>query len=158
MTVDDLDATALSTKGDGPQRYPFGPVHGLHLHDRYGELCREERVSRVAMPFGGDAWLLTGYAEIKQFLADPRFSSLSATAPTTARVTPLPLRPGNLLTMDPPDHTRIRRVVAKAFTMRRVRQLSGRIQEVADRRLDAIATAGPPSDLVAELAAPFPCR
>ncbi len=108
------------------------------------------------MPFGGDAWLLTGYAEIKRFLADPRFSSLQATWPDTARVTPLPLRPGNLLTMDPPEHTRIRRVVAKAFTMRRVERLRARIQQVADEQLDAVAEQGPPADLVASLAVPLP--
>ncbi|WP_245682945.1 cytochrome P450 [Archangium gephyra] len=108
------------------------------------------------MPFGGDAWLLTGYAEIKQFLADPRFSSLEATQPDTARVTPLPLRPGNLLTMDPPDHTRIRRVVVKAFSMRRVEQLRDRIREVVDEQLDQLVARGPPADLVASLAVPMP--
>lgn len=139
-----------------PPHYPFGPVRALDLHPRYAELRRDEPVSRVTMPFGGEAWLLTGYAEIKQFLADPRFSALQATEPDTARVTPLPLRPGNLLTMDPPDHTRIRRVVAKAFTMRGVERLRGRILEVADERLDALAAQGPPADLVADLAVPLP--
>ncbi|MDY7231194.1 cytochrome P450 [Hyalangium rubrum] len=108
------------------------------------------------MPFGGEAWLLTGYAEIKQFLADPRFSSLEATEPDTARVTPLPLRPGNLLTMDPPDHTRIRRVVAKGFTMRRVDLLRDRIRDVVDAQLDLLVAQGPPADLVASLAVPLP--
>ncbi|WP_235216608.1 cytochrome P450 [Archangium violaceum] len=108
------------------------------------------------MPFGGEAWLLTGYAEIKQFLADPRFSSLEATEPDTARVTPLPLRPGNLLTMDPPEHSRIRRVVAKAFSMRRVDQLRDRIQDVVDEQLDLLVARGPPADLVASLAVPMP--
>ncbi|REG31928.1 nocardicin N-oxygenase [Archangium gephyra] len=139
-----------------PPHYPFGPVRALDLHPRYAELCREEPVSRVRMPFGGDAWLLTGYAEIKQFLADPRFSSLEATQPDTARVTPLPLRPGNLLTMDPPDHTRIRRVVVKAFSMRRVEQLRDRIREVVDEQLDQLVARGPPADLVASLAVPMP--
>ena len=139
-----------------PPHYPFGPVQALDLHPRYAQLRRDERVTRVTMPFGGEAWLLTGYAEIKQFLADPRFSSLAATEPDTARVTPLPLRPGNLLTMDPPDHTRIRRVVAKAFTMRRVERLRGRIEEVAEERLEEMAALGPPADLVAGLAVPLP--
>jgi cytochrome P450 len=139
-----------------PPHYPFGPVRALDLHPRYAELCRNEPVSRVMMPFGGEAWLLTGYTEIKQFLADPRFSSLEATEPDTARVTPLPLRPGNLLTMDPPDHTRIRRIVAKAFTMRRVERLRDRIREVADQQLDLLAAKGPPADLVTSLAVPLP--
>lgn len=137
-------------------QYPFGPVQALDLDPRYAELNRDEPVARVRMPFGGDAWLLTGYAEVKSFLADPRFSSLEATLPDTARVTPLPLRPGNLLTMDAPEHTRIRRVVAKAFTMRRVERLRERIQQVADEQLDLMARVGSPADLVGGLAVPLP--
>lgn len=136
--------------------YPFGTVHGLDLHPRYLELMRDEPVTRVHMPYGGDAWLITGYHEIKQFLGDSRFSSLAATADDTARVTPLPLRPGNLLTMDPPDHLRMRKVVAHAFTMRRINQLRDRIKEVADLHLDEIMVTGPPADLVANLAVPLP--
>ncbi|MFY0567590.1 cytochrome P450 [Archangium lansingense] len=155
-------STRNSNRGDAqalpgaPPNYPFGPVRALDLHPRYAELRREEPISRVRMPFGGEAWLLTGYAEIKQFLADPRFSSLEATEPDTARVTPLPLRPGNLLTMDPPEHTRIRRVVVKAFSMRRVEQLRDRIRDVVDEQLDLLVAQGPPADLVASLAVPMP--
>jgi nocardicin N-oxygenase len=156
MSTRDVGRGSAQTVPGTPPNYPFGPVRALDLHPRYAELRREEPVSRVTMPFGGEAWLLTGYAEIKQFLADPRFSSLQATDPDTARVTPLPLRPGNLLTADPPEHTRIRRVVAKAFTMRRVERLRSRIREVADERLDALAAQGPPADLVADLAVPLP--
>jgi len=156
MSTSDFGPGSVEAIPATPPHYPFGPVQALGLHPRYADLRREEPVSRVMMPFGGAAWLLTGYTEIKQFLADPRFSSLHATEPDTARVTPLPLRPGNLLTMDPPDHTRIRRVVAKAFTMRRVERLRGRIGEVADEQLDLMAVQGPPADLVASLAVPLP--
>ena len=156
MTRSDACPASALAHPYAAEPYPFGRVDGLELHPRYAELRRDQPVSRVTMPFGGEAWLLTGYPEIKQFLADPRFSSLKATDTDTARVTPLPLRPGNLLTMDPSEHTRIRRVVAKAFTMRRVQRLRGRIQEVADERLDAIAGQGPPADLVAGLAVPLP--
>jgi nocardicin N-oxygenase len=138
--------------------YPFGPVSQLDLHPRYLELCRSEPVSRVRMPFGGEAWLLTGYAEIKQFLADTRFSSYAATAPDTGRVTPLPLRPGNLLTMDPPDHSRIRRVVAHAFTMRRIGRITDRMREIVTAQLDEMAAAGPPGDVVASVAVPLPVK
>lgn len=143
-------------EGDQPEIYPFGEVTALDLHPRYEALRRDQPVARVRLPFGGEAWLLTSHALVKQFLADPRFSSLEATKPDTARVTPLPLRPGNLLTMDPPDHTRIRRVVAKAFTMRRVESLRGRMREVADSQVSGLLAAGPPADLVAALAVPLP--
>jgi cytochrome P450 len=137
-------------------QYPFGPVVALDLHQQYEDLRRNQPVARVRMPYGGHAWLITGYIELKQFLADRRFSSLRATEPDTARVTPLPLRPGNLLSMDPPEHTRIRRVVAKAFTMRRVERLKPRIQQVVAEQLDRMAEQGPPADAVEQLAVPVP--
>ncbi|KUH37390.1 MULTISPECIES: cytochrome P450 [Streptomyces] len=146
------------TETVGAPKYPFGPVVRLDLHPRYLELCRHEPVSRVTMPYGGEAWLLTGYHEIKQFLADPRFSSHAATEPDTARVTPLPLRPGNLLSMDPPDHGRIRKVVAHAFRPRIVSQLAERMRDLVESELDAMEEAGPPGDLVQRLAIPLPVR
>ncbi|WP_228974063.1 cytochrome P450 [Streptomyces sp. DH12] len=146
------------TETVGAPNYPFGPVVRLDLHPRYLELCRHEPVSRVTMPYGGEAWLLTGYHEIKQFLADPRFSSHAATEPDTARVTPLPLRPGNLLSMDPPDHGRIRKVVAHAFRPRIVSQLADRMRDLVESELDAMEQQGPPGDLVQRLAIPLPVR
>ncbi|MGI5341628.1 cytochrome P450 [Streptomyces sp. CA-181903] len=147
-----------ATDTSGPPAYPFGPVVRLDLHPRYLELCRNEPVAKVRLPYGGDAWLVTGYHEIKQFLADTRFSSFAATAPDTARVTPLPLRPGNLLSMDPPDHGRIRKVVAHAFRPRIVSQLADRMRDLVTSELDAMEAAGPPGDLVQRLAIPLPVR
>lgn len=138
--------------------YPFGPVRALDLHPRYAELRRTEPVTKVVMPHGGEAWLLTGYPEIKQFLADPRFSSTDATDPGTPRVTPLPLRRGGLLSMDPPDHTRIRRVVARAFTMRAAERLRPQIEAVAGEQFEVMARKGPPVDAVEHLAIPIPVR
>lgn len=148
----------MTTPDTSAPEYPFGPVHALDVHPRYAELRRTEPLTKVAMPYGGEAWLLTGYHEIKQFLADPRFSSARATEPDTPRVTPLPLRPGNLLSMDPPDHSRIRRVVAKAFTMRGVARLLPQIEDVAKEQFDVMERKGPPVDVVEHLAASIPVR
>jgi nocardicin N-oxygenase len=148
----------MTTPGTDASAYPFGPVHALDLHPRYAELRHTEPVTKVVMPYGGEAWLLTGYHEIKQFLADPRFSSTRATEADTPRVTPLPLRPGNLLSMDPPDHSRIRRVVAKAFTMRGVARLLPEIEAVAAEQFDAMERKGPPADVVEHLAIPIPVK
>src|SRR3954451_25238892 len=156
MSTSDFGPGSVEAIPATPPHYPFGPVQALGLHPRYADLRREEPVSRVMMPFGGAAWLLTGYTEIKQFLADPRFSSLHATEPDTARVTPLPLRPGNLLSMDPPDHGRIRRVVAKAFTMRTVARLRPQIEQVTTEQLDDMERIGPPLDAIEYLAVPVP--
>ncbi|HWM37242.1 MAG TPA: cytochrome P450, partial [Streptomyces sp.] len=153
-----MAVTHTATDTSGAPKYPFGPVVKLDLNPRYLELGRTEPVSRVTMPYGGEAWLITGYHEIREFLADPRFSSRAATEHDTARVTPLPLRPGNLLSMDPPDHGKIRKLVAHAFRPRIVSQLTDRMRELVTEQLDAMEEAGPPGDLVERLAIPLPVR
>jgi cytochrome P450 len=63
---------------------------------------------------------------------------------------------GNLLGLDPPEHTRLRRMLTPEFTVRRMRRLEPRIVEIVDGHLDAMAKAGPPADLVADFALPIP--
>ncbi|MEK8107222.1 hypothetical protein NKG94_22470 [Micromonospora sp. M12] len=60
--------------------------------------------------------------------------------------------------MDPPDHTRLRRLVAKAFTARRVEALRPRTQEIADALVDNMVQLGPPADLVEHVATPLPIQ
>jgi cytochrome P450 len=66
------------------------------------------------------------------------------------------MRAGNLLMTDPPEHTRLRRLLTGEFTVRRIRRLEPRISEIVEERLDAMAQAGPPTDLVADFALPVP--
>ena len=66
------------------------------------------------------------------------------------------MRAGNLLGQDPPDHTRLRRMLTREFTQARMRRLQPRIAEIVDSRLDAMEQAGPPADLVADFALPIP--
>ena len=66
------------------------------------------------------------------------------------------MRAGNLLGFDPPEHTRLRRMLTPEFTVRRMRRLEPRIVEIVDDHLDAMAKAGPPADLVADFALPIP--
>ena len=68
-----------------------------------------------------------------------------------------PQRVGAILTdQDPPEHTRLRRLVAKAFTARRVEQLRGRAEQITNELLDEMVKAGPPADLAQALAVPLP--
>ncbi|MFJ9766306.1 cytochrome P450 [Streptomyces erythrochromogenes] len=126
----------------------------------YRELREEGPVRRVVAAGGLDAWLVTRYEDGLAALSDPRLSSdvrdasdprLLAQLPGTERESML----SNMLRSDPPDHTRLRRLVSKAFTARRVAEMRPRIQAVTDRLLDAIAPAGR-ADLVADLALPLP--
>jgi cytochrome P450 len=100
---------------------------------------------------------VTRYEDVRAALADPRLSLDKAHA-TEGNYRGLSLPPAldaNLLNMDPPDHTRIRRLVARAFTMRRVEQLRIPIRRTADRLLDALGPHGT-TDLIAAYAGPLP--
>ena len=65
-------------------------------------------------------------------------------------------RTGNLLSLDPPEHTRLRKMLAGEFTVRRMRRLEPRIVEIVDDHLDALERSGAPADLVAQYALPIP--
>ncbi|MEH0981966.1 cytochrome P450 [Micromonospora sp. CPCC 205556] len=140
-----------------PQRYPFSDPHRLDLDPRYARLRREEPLTRIRMPFGEPAWLATRHADVRFVLGDARFSRAAAVGRDEPRTTPHQQDSG-ILTMDPPQHTRLRRLVAKAFTARRVEQLRPRTRALADELVSGMVSAGPPADLVAHLATPLPIR
>ncbi|MFE9097626.1 cytochrome P450 [Streptomyces sp. NPDC007264] len=126
----------------------------------YRRLREEGPVRRVVVAGGLDAWLITRYEDGLAALGDPRLSSdiHDASDPRLLRQLPVTERESMLRTMlraDPPDHTRLRRLVSKAFTARRVAELRPRVQAVADGLLDAIVRAGR-ADLVADFALPLP--
>ncbi|MEV4624675.1 cytochrome P450 [Micromonospora sp. NPDC049523] len=137
--------------------YPFNPPERLDLDPQYAELRENEPLTRIRMPYGEDAWLATRYADVRVVLGDPRFSRAAAAAHDEPRSTPQRLATG-ILSMDPPEHTRIRTLVTKAFTARRVEQLRPRTQQIADELVDALIDAGPPADLVEQFATPLPIR
>ncbi|AFU03422.1 cytochrome P450 [Nocardia brasiliensis] len=139
------------------RRYPFGEPFRLDIDPLYAKLRREEPITRVQLPYGGAGWLVTRYEDVKLVLADQRFSrSAAVEREDIPRATPEPARRNSLLSMDPPEHSRLRKLVAKAFTGRRVELLRPRAQEIVDERLAAIERLGPPADLVEQLALPLP--
>ncbi|MGW1838802.1 cytochrome P450 [Streptomyces sp. NPDC002067] len=138
-----------------PLAYPFEPGAGLTLHPRYAEL-RERPLTRVRMPYGDDAWLATRYADVKTVLSDPRFSLAATGGRDYPRVEPVAGPHGGLMSLDPPEHTRLRSVLAKEFTARRIEGLRPRARELAGETLDRIVASGPAADLVEDFAVPFP--
>jgi cytochrome P450 len=118
---------------------------------------------------GGEVgWLVTGYREARAVLNDPRFSL----RPWPPLLTEEPgkhaayvemmgktgLLAGEMLAMDPPEHTRLRRVLAPRFSIKSVGELTAAVEEVVARCLDEMEEAGPPADLVAAFATPIPQR
>ncbi|MEU8889493.1 cytochrome P450 [Streptomyces sp. NPDC048442] len=129
----------------------------------YAWLRENSPVHRTTLPSGVEAWLVTRYADARQALADQRLSKNPvhhAEGAAGKSKTGIPgERSANLMThllnIDPPDHTRLRRLVSKAFTPRRVAEFAPRVQELADELLDQFAAKGE-ADLIHEYAFPLP--
>ncbi|WP_248964792.1 cytochrome P450 [Sphaerisporangium perillae] len=122
---------------------------------------RHSPMSRFPFPDGHEGWLITGYDEVRSVLADPRFSSrkeLMRHHPlmdlTGVEIPPAP--PGEFLLMDEPQHGRYRKPLVGKFTVRRMRQLTERVEQITADHLDAMEKAGPPTDLVTAFAKPIP--
>ncbi|MEU3838588.1 cytochrome P450 [Streptomyces sp. NPDC028635] len=135
--------------------YPFeGEVHGLEIHPAFEELREAEPLARVKLPYGDEGWLVTRYDDVRTVNSDPRFSRAQI-GEDTPRTTPLARRGDTILSMDPPEHTRLRRLLSKAFTARRMGQLQPWLEELFSGLLDGVQRMGPPADVVRDLAEPF---
>ncbi|MGI5131786.1 cytochrome P450 family protein [Pseudonocardia sp. CA-107938] len=124
----------------------------------YAQLREAGSVHRIVTPMGTESWLITRYEDARAALADPRFAKDPRYAPQWLRdlgVVGDDTGPTgvNMLNSDPPDHTRLRRVVGKAFTPRRVESLRPRIESITNLLLDAMTGE---ADLIAEFAFPLP--
>ncbi|MEU4204369.1 cytochrome P450 [Streptomyces sp. NPDC045470] len=134
---------------------PFAPPEELTEARRHGP------ISRYTFPGGTPGWLVTGFDLARAVLADQRFSSrkeLMRHHPTIdygdIEVPPAP--PGEFVLMDDPEHRRYRKPLAGKFTVRRMRLLTERVEQVTADCLDAMEKTGPPTDLVTAFAKPVP--
>lgn len=128
----------------------------------FARLRAEAPVYPVTLPDRRRAWLVTRYDDVVTALKDPRFGKDRFNILTAEQLSKLPWTPGffkpllhNMLDRDPPDHTRLRALVHKAFTPRVVEQLSERIQSLADDLLSASLQRGR-MELVADYAQRVP--
>ncbi|WP_371636283.1 cytochrome P450 [Streptomyces zaomyceticus] len=129
----------------------------------YAWLRERAPVHRTTLPSGVEAWLVTRYADARQALADQRLSKNPAHHDESPHAKGKTGIPGerkaelmtHLLNIDPPDHTRLRRLVSKAFTPRRVAEFAPRVQELTDRLIDSFVEKGS-ADLIHEFAFPLP--
>ncbi|UQA91757.1 cytochrome P450 family protein [Streptomyces halobius] len=140
---------------------PDAPIDVTPLLDdpyaAYAALREAGPVHRITGTDGNPAWLVARYDDVRHALADPRLSlDKRHAAPGGFRGFALPpALDANLLNMDPPDHTRVRRLVVKAFTPGRVDALREPVRRLADELLDAMAERGR-ADLIADYAGPLP--
>lgn len=143
----------------------FNPLEPGYTDNPFPHLGQMRELDPVhASPIG--RWLLFGYDDVFRLLRDPQLSvdERNVDHRDEARVAMFAdaaggdlqeMRSTSILSIDPPDHTRLRRLVSKAFTPRTIEGLRPRTQELVDDALDHMATAGR-ADVIAELAFPLP--
>ena len=141
---------------------PFDPQYNADPHAFYARLRQTASVQRATLRDGQTVWLVTGYAEVVAAFDDPRLVKDPRNARWSEELARLPALPeptryirSHLLYRDPPDHTRLRRLVSKAFTPRMVEQLRPRVQAIADALLDAVTARGE-MDVIDDYAFPLP--
>ncbi|MFI9802969.1 cytochrome P450 [Streptomyces sp. NPDC052301] len=128
---------------------PFDPPAELLDARRHGP------ISGYTHPGGKPGWLITGYDLVRSVLADPRFSSRRELMNVGDFELP-PAPPGEFLLTDEPLHGRYRKPLVGRFTVRRMRLLTERIEQITADCLDAMDEAWPRADLVTTFAKPIP--
>jgi nocardicin N-oxygenase len=136
--------------------FPFTAPGRLQPPAEFAALREGQPVRRVQLPYGGEGWLVTRYADVKAVLADPRFSRAATVGADIPRTTPLTTQPDNILSMDPPEHSRLRRLVASTFTMKNIESWRPRTEQVVAELINGMRTKGAPVDLVDNFSLPLP--
>ncbi|UNO43176.1 cytochrome P450 [Streptomyces sp. MST-110588] len=173
-----MTLTPTSTPTSAPAPLPVQPPSGCPFDPpaEFGRLRTEEPLSKISLPDGSWAWLATRYADIRAILGDTRFSSDTTRAgyPLSGMTGGASTEHRGFIRMDPPEHTRLRRMVTREFMVKRVEALRPQIQRLTDELCDAMekrvadsgaadsgaadgaAAGGREVDLIEALALPVP--
>ncbi len=149
---------STTDQGETPKAcpYPFAEMQRLEIHPEYNRLRDAGELGRVLMPYGGETWLATSWEDVAKVFVDPRFSRSATLGKDVPRVLPAIQDQPVIMLMDPPEHTRLRRLATKALTSRRMEALRPRTQEVADDLIDKMLAKGAPAELMEDFALPLP--
>ncbi|WP_274911248.1 cytochrome P450 family protein [Streptomyces sp. WZ-12] len=135
---------------------PFDGAYFTDPYPIYARLREEGPVHRIATPDGSPIWLVTREVDVRAGLTDPRLSVNKVDSGIGYKGFSLPpALDANLLNIDPADHLRLRRLVSKAFTPRRIEGMRALIHDAAESLADALAAEGA-TDLIAGFANPLP--
>ncbi len=121
---------------------PFDPA------PEFSRLRAQAPVTQVTLPYAEEpAWLVTRYDDVRTVLADDRVSNTPQGSEPG---------PGDLLSLDGPEHRRLRRTLTGSFSVKRVAEMRPWIEQLVTDHLDAMQSKGPPADLVSDFALPIP--
>ncbi|XUL86427.1 cytochrome P450 [Streptomyces galilaeus] len=154
------ETTTLTSQAPQPPVRDWPPIDltGTDFDPVLAELMREGPLNRIRLPHGeGWAWLATRYDDVKMITNDPRFGREEVTTRQVTRMAPhFKPRPGSLAFADQPDHNRLRKPVAGAFTVGAMKRLRPRAQALLDSLVDGVVADGPSADLIERILEPFP--
>jgi len=130
------------------------PQDPINPAPQLARIRSEQPVFSVRRPLPtGDSlnmWLITKYVDVRELLSSRDTSTSLGQSDSAAA------QPGFLTSLDPPDHTRIRRMLTGQFSMRRLTAMRPYIEEITTKFLDDMEAAGPPADLMRAFALPLP--
>ncbi|GCE46069.1 cytochrome P450 RapN/nocardicin N-oxygenase [Thermosporothrix hazakensis] len=141
--------------------YPFPTENRLQCPAEYKRLRQECPVARVHMPYGGDAYLLTRYADVAKAFQDPRCGMIQRSDGDVPRieagdVVGASSSNESLFSVSDKRHNKIRRLVTQLFTVQHANTLRARVVEVTNELIDAMERSGPPADLFEDYAIQTP--
>ncbi|MFN0142645.1 MAG: cytochrome P450 [Mycobacterium sp.] len=137
---------------------PFPQPHPLRAGDELQALRTDGPIHRVRTPVGDEAWLVTGYAQVRELMDDDRLGRSHRSPETAPRSRASALFGGPIGDFDaePAGHQRMRALLQPHFSPRRLRALEPKVEALTRGLLDQLAADGPPADLHAKLAGPLP--
>jgi cytochrome P450 len=134
------------------------PPSGDQSVPMFRKYLRGRPVIEAELPDGSRTWLVGGFEEVRQILIDQRFSRALAVAPGRPLQGTEVFAAGSILGLDPPEHTRLRKLVASAFTARRVEAHRPRVASIVSELIDGMLAGPQPADLVAAFSLPLPVQ
>ncbi|MFI6345004.1 cytochrome P450 [Streptomyces sp. NPDC050560] len=150
----DIDETLPAFPAPRSAACPFAPSPELRA------LAERGPVTRVRSWGGSTPWAVTGHAEQKELLSDPRLSVDFAAPNFPSPIDPAHSHGGggdlSFVGMDDPEHARLRRMVSGTFTIKRVEAMRPMVQRITDDFIDRMLEGPKPADLVQALALPLP--
>ncbi|ANW16918.1 cytochrome P450 [Streptomyces clavuligerus] len=143
--------------GSSAHYCPFDYAEALEFDPTLRRFMREEPVARIRLPHGaGEAWLVTGYDDVRTVTTDRRFSRHAVVGRDFPRMTPEPIVQDEAINvMDPPASSRLRSLVSKGFAPEQIERMRPYIQRAVDDLLDRMAEDSS-ADLMRHLAGPLP--
>lgn len=142
-----------------PMKFPFPPGPLGEPPAELTGLRAKCPVSKVTLPSGDEAWIVSGYDEVMTALTDPRLSRAALREPGAPRVVSGPDfgdNPYSIFNIEGADHTRLRKLIAPAFSPRRAEQLRPRVREITGELIDRMAAMSQPVDIYREFCGLLP--